>query len=151
LDIPGLIERARQDAERVQSITLSYSVPALGDRLDEYYDRLEHYRGRQMIGLRTGMPILDDRLCGVRGFTLLGAAPGGGKSVFGIQVTVGVCRYSVEGDNNACGLILSLDMPASDVTDRLHCHLAGMDWATFRLGSARLRDNTDGPRFTEAH
>jgi replicative DNA helicase len=146
-----MIEGAHRELETIRAACQRQSVPLLGEGQAAYEERVERYRGRQRIGLQTGLQILDDRTCGLRGLILLGAAPGVGKSVYALQLASGVCRYSVEHDNNACVLYLSLDMDADDVRDRLHCCLAGMDWATYRLGSQSLRENLDGPRFTEAH
>jgi replicative DNA helicase len=152
--LPGvetLLENTRRDLATIDSACRAQTLPVLGDGLESYYQRLERQRGRQLLGLRTGMTILDDRLCGLRGFCLLGAAPGVGKTVLALQIASGVCRHSAEGDNRACALYLSLDMDAAEVKDRLHCALAGMDWKTYRLGSPLLRQNAEGPRFTDAH
>jgi replicative DNA helicase len=149
--IAEVVESAYETLQQIKTVCQPQAVPVLGDDLAAYQERLERHRGRPMIGLRTGMPLLDERLCGVRGCMLLGAAPGMGKSVFCLQTAVGVCRHSVEGDNAAAVLYLSLDMNGDDVRDRLFCYLAGMDWKTYRLGSRALRENRDGPRFTEAH
>ena len=149
--LPRLVEIVQGQMQRISTACQRQSVSLLGDGLEEYQQRLERNRGQQLIGLRSGMEMLDDRLCGVRGFILLGAAPGVGKSVYCLQIAAGVCRHSVENDNDACVLYLSLDMDADDVKDRLFCYLASVDWKTYRLGSEQLRANADGPRFTDGH
>ncbi len=132
--IAKLHKQAVEVYQKVQETAQSQSVQLLGDERAEYQQRLNLHRGRHLIGLRTGMQILDDRTCGIR-FNLFGAAPGMGKSVYCLQIGTGVCRYSVESDNAAVVLYLSLDMNADDVRDRLFCYLAGMDWKSYRLGS----------------
>lgn len=47
-------------------------------------------------GLSTGFPVLDDKLMGLRGLVLLGAAPGVGKSTFSLNVGIHVAR-DIEG------------------------------------------------------
>ena len=150
-DIPELIEEWSQEATSIASVGMEQRVPTFGDELEGFFRRIETSCGRQLLGLRTGMNILDERLSGVRGLILFGAAPGVGKSVFCSQIGVGICRHSVEGDNHACVLYLSLDMSADDCKTRLLCFLSGMDWKTLKLGSPGLRGNADGPYHTPGH
>jgi replicative DNA helicase len=145
------VETAYEDIREIRAVCQSQCVPLLGDELAEYQQRLERHRGRQRIGLQTGMEVLDDRTSGIRGFMLLGAAPGMGKSVYCLQIAMGVCRYSSEGDNAAVVLYLSLDMNADDIRDRMFCGLAGMDWKSYRLGSMQFHDTREGAQFTPAH
>ena len=154
LNIPILtaqIEQAHTEYQRIETACLARPVPVLGAGLADYYQQLEHRRGGQLLGMRTGMQQLDDRLCGLHDFLLLSAAPGVGKSVMALQMAVGVCRHSVEGSNSGCALYLSMDMASTDMVDRLHCYLAGFDWKTWRLGSATLRGQGTGARLTDAH
>lgn len=153
-DIPyltRLVEQAHTELQRIDTIFQARPVPVLGLGLTDYYRQLELRRGRQLLGMRTGLQQLDDHLCGIHDFLLLSAAPGVGKSVLALQIAVGVCRHSVENNNSGCALYLSMDMASTDMIDRLHCYLGGFDWKTWRLGSEALRNQPTGPRLTQAH
>jgi replicative DNA helicase len=130
--VVNAVARAHDAAERIQGVSSS-PPPSLGLLLPSYRERLEITRGRQLIGLRSGLNILDDRTCGLRGFMVLASAPNVGKSVTTLQIAIGVCRHIEE--NNAVVVYLSLDMSTDEVLDRLYCHLAGLDWKTFKLGA----------------
>lgn len=149
--LTGQIQALHTDLQRIDTTFQARAVPVLGYGLTDYYQQLELRRGRQLLGMRTGLQQLDDHLCGIHDFLLLSAAPGVGKSVMALQMAVGVCRHSVENNNCGCALYLSMDMASTDMIDRLHCYLGGFDWKTWRLGSQDLRNQASGPRLTAAH
>ena len=146
--LAGQIEELHAELQQIDTTFQARPVPVLGERLADYYQQLERRRGRQLLGMRTGLQQLDDHLCGIHDFLLLSAAPGVGKSVMALQMAVGVCRHSVENNNCGCELYLSMDMASTDMIDRLHCYLGGFDWKTWRLGSQDLRNQASGPRLT---
>ena len=77
-DLP---ERLEQAAARIREV--KQPVKSLGNVRDGWADfqiRLQQYRGREFLGLRTGLRQLDDRTLGLRGLILLGAAPNVGKT-----------------------------------------------------------------------
>ncbi len=150
-DYRTLTGEQQQILRDIDAIGGDRQVPTVAAGLADYQCRTERTRGRPIIGLRTGLRILDERLCGIRGLILLGAAPGMGKTVFCCQIASGVCRHSVESGNDACVLFLSLDMNSDELLDRLHCCLALMDWKTYKLGSESLGRHPEGPHFTEGH
>jgi len=79
LDLPETLEKA---ASRIREVNLS-GAKILRNLLEEWPDfqkRLEAYRGREFLGLRTGLTQLDDRTLGLRGLILLGAMPNVGKT-----------------------------------------------------------------------
>jgi len=77
----------------------------------------------------------------------VGAGPGVGKTVLALQTGINVCRHYEE--NNASVLYVSLDMPRDDMIDRMYCHLSGMDWKTYRLGSELHRRDPQAPVHTD--
>lgn len=52
-------------------------VQSVQDMWQAHEQQLEQFRGRRMVGLETGLSSLDQHLMGLRGVSLLGAAPGG--------------------------------------------------------------------------
>ena len=101
-------------------------------------------RGRALIGLRTGMPWLDERALGLRGLIAVGARPGLGKTAWLSQLGLNVVRHN----DDAIFLLASLEMPRDSLYARLVCSQAGVDWKTLVLGSPSLRGNANGPWFT---
>jgi len=132
---------------RVDQFNTGSDIVPVGEELAEHDQRLRQVRGRELVGLRTGLRSLDDKLLGLRGLTVLAAGPGVGKTAFALQIARGVCRHHAE--NNAAVLFVSLDMSRFEVITRLECQLADMEWATFVRGSPSQR-GTDEP-FTPAH
>jgi len=109
-------------------------------RLDAW---LESGWGKTLIGLRTGIPDLDDRTAGLRGLTVLGAQPNSGKTALAVQVAAGVAAHHEA--NDAAVVFVSLDMGRDEIVARILSHLAGLDWATLRQGSPEFRGQPEGP------
>lgn len=123
------------------------TVRAIGERWKEHNARLKTYRGKQMIGLKTGLPVFDRNTLGVRGLFFIAARPGAGKTTFTLQVCIGVCRHHAE--NDAVVIVVSLDMDAHDLMDRIHCNLGGVDWQVLKFGS-KEEDREPGKMFSKA-
>ena len=108
--------------------------------LDGVVDGLKDTHARGWLGLR--LPTfkqLDQRLCGLRGLMLLGAAPGVGKTQLTIQLGIDAMK------DPTVGLVyLSLEMPSSDLTTRLLALAAGLPYRKLRLGDQGITAGTDG-------
>lgn len=109
----------------------------------EFERRLQYYRGRDLIGLRTGLKALDERTLGLRGLLVLGAAPGVGKTSLSLQVGLGVCDHNPD----AAFIVFSLEMDRWALYTRMLCGRARLDWKTVMLGSEGCRGKADGPWF----
>jgi replicative DNA helicase len=46
-------------------------------------------------------------------------------------------------------VIISLDMARTEIMDRIHCHVAGIDWTTLKFGSWERRRAGGGPWFNQ--
>jgi hypothetical protein len=96
----------------IESLDLP-EIKSVGEDWAEHEARLKFYRGRTIVGLRTGLNELDRRTLGLQGLTIFGARPGAGKTALGaIEVSLGICRHHKE--NNAVIIVVSLDMVYSD-------------------------------------
>jgi hypothetical protein len=133
-DFPEDLERLTRSHETLMSIGgCAAAGLALGDRWDEHERRVERGRGRELLGLRTGVPGLDERTAGLRGLVLLGARPGGGKTALAVHAAVGACRH--HDDNDAVVVFLSLEMDADKVVSRIKCHVVDLPWDVYMRGS----------------
>src|SRR5262249_21974552 len=74
LDLPEELEQA---ASRIREANrMGARAPQnLRDAWPDFQARLQAYRGREFLGLRTGLAKLDERTLGPRGLILLGAMP----------------------------------------------------------------------------
>ena len=136
-------------ARRLQQYENLGQPPArsLSDEWANHKRQQEQFRGRELIGLKTGMDELDKRTLGVRDIMVLGAMPGAGKTTLAVQIGVGVARRHA--DNDAVVVIISLDMSRDEIMDRIHCHLAGIDWTTLKFGSWDRRRVGESPWFNQ--
>ena len=102
----------------------------LDQEIQEDGRRLDILRGRQAIGLEQAtLPRLDAATLGLRGLMLLAAAPNVGKTALACQLGLDVVRAHPE----ACFLVLSLEMPRSDLIRRMLCNLSRLDWKNLAL------------------
>lgn len=140
---PMLQEYAR---EAVALETVGGAAPqSLAADLPDFMASLEAYRGREMIGLRTGMPQLDRRTLGLRGMIVLGAKPNVGKTALALQLGLNVVRQNAD----ACLYVVSLELSRREQQVRALCNASGMDWTTLIRGNAASLGRTDLPRFTD--
>ena len=141
-DLPDKLEQA---ASRIREVRLLGVKAAqnLRDDWPEFQTRLQAYRGREFLGLRTGLAQLDERMLGLRGLILLGAMPNVGKTALVLHLGVNVVRNNPD----ACFLFLSLEMDRGSLFTRIACNLAEMDWGTLVRGDRNLRSGS-GPFFT---
>jgi replicative DNA helicase len=142
LDLP---EQLEQVANRIREVRLLGKKTARNLREDwpDFQTRLQVYRGREFLGLRTGMSQLDERTLGLRGLILLGAMPNVGKTALVLHLGVNIVRNNPD----ACYLFISLEMDRSSLYTRINCNLAEMDWGTLVRGDKNLRGG-GGPYFT---
>jgi hypothetical protein len=103
---------------------------SLAQELEEHAQRLEALRGRRAMGLmQATLPRLDMATLGLRGLMLLAAAPNVGKTALAVQLGLDVVRQ----DPEACLLVLSLEMPRSELICRLLCNLSRLEWKDLTL------------------
>ena len=115
-----------------------------GALLDGVVDGLKDTHARGWLGLR--LPTfkqLDQRLCGLRGLMLLGAAPGVGKTQLTIQLGIDAMQ------DPKVGLVyLSLEMPSSELTTRLLALASDLSYRKLRLGDQGVKADSDGLKFS---
>jgi replicative DNA helicase len=142
VDLPEKLEQA---ADRLRNARLLGTKPPqnLQEEWPAFQTRLQTYRGREFLGLRTGLTQLDDRTLGLRGLVLLGAMPNVGKTALVLHLGINVVRNNPD----ACFLCISLEMDRGSLFTRISCNLAEMDWGTLVRGDKTLRGGS-GPFFT---
>jgi replicative DNA helicase len=115
-----------------------------GALLDGVVDGLKDTHKRGWLGLRlTNFKQLNERLCGLRGLMLLGAAPGVGKTQLTIQLGIDAMK------DPTVGLVyLSLEMPSSELTTRLLALASDLSYRKLRLGDQGVKADSDGLKFS---
>ena len=141
-NLPEMIAILGQREEAI--VGLGGGARRMADEWDQFLVRLAAHRGHTLIGLRTGMPLLDSRTLGLRDLIALGAMPGAGKTALALQLGVNVLAHNPD----AVLLFLSLEMSPDALYTRLVCNRAGLDWKTVTLGSPSLRGHASGPWLT---
>ena len=135
-NLPKVLENAYKEAAQIASIN-DTAVKSLGQEWDEHQARLKPFRGRSIIGLKTGLKELDHRTLGLRGTIVLGSKPGMGKTALCLEMALGVCRNFVE--NAAVVVYLSLDMDRFDLYRRIESNVAGIPWSVLMFGSPNMQ------------
>jgi hypothetical protein len=108
-----------------------------------YRARLQHRRGRPLVGISSGLPSLDAATRGLRGLTFLGGGTGVGKSTLALFIAVHALRKHPD----LGVLYYSLDMPKTVLYDRLLCQEAGVEYGDFIADTSNKAIET---RLTEA-
>lgn len=138
-----LLERARKQ----ESIDAK-NVKTFQEEWEEHETRLKHYRGRKMVGIKTGLTELDRRTLGLRGLFIFGAKPGAGKTTYAaVAVAIGVCRNHEE--NDCVVIVLSLDMDRFELYRRIHCNIGDIEWKPLMFGSPE-KTREPGSMFSKA-
>ena len=136
-DIAHVLTRVEELSRRIDGVTTS-QIHTLSDDWDAHEEQLSVYRGKELIGLKTGIAELDRRTLGLRGLGALGSPPNLGKTALTLQMALGVCRYHKL--NEAVAVYVSLDMPKKDLYSRIKCNLAEMEAVTLFQGSSGTAD-----------
>jgi hypothetical protein len=145
-NIGEMLSQAQQRWSAIQSLDLPV-IQSVGEKWSEHEERLKFFRGREIIGFRTGLKELDRRTIGLRGLTIFGAKPGVGKTALGVEMALGICRHHPE--NDAVVIVVSLDMEEFELYPRVQCNLSNMDWNVLMFGSAK-EDRELGSVFSAA-
>ncbi|XVV05817.1 replicative DNA helicase [Actinosynnema sp. CA-248983] len=116
-----VVENARQVLDSVTS--RARAEIAVHDLDDLTAEALNRYASPEPPALATGWPDLDEIIGGLRPgtLTIVGARPGVGKSVLGVNLVT----YAASRGLGA--LFCSLEMPRSEVVDRIIANLASVD------------------------
>ena len=147
-NLTEVLEKLLERANKQASIETK-AVKTFEEEWDEHETRLDHYRDKTMIGLKTGLPELDKRTLGLRGLFVIGAKPGAGKTTLAaVQVAIGVCRNFA--DNDCVVIVLCLDMDRYDLYRRIHCNLGDIEWVPLMFGSPK-GTREPGSMFSKAH
>ncbi|MFH0983522.1 MAG: DnaB-like helicase C-terminal domain-containing protein [Planctomycetota bacterium] len=104
----------------------------LREDLDRTVAGLAETHGKEFLGLPTmTLPTLDRYTLGLRGFLLLAAAPGVGKTSLGQQLGLDIVEYNAD----AVFIFFSFEMGCEDIRRRLLAMMSGLPWKTVLLGS----------------
>lgn len=132
-DAAAAVEDIRAEFDQVASARRSSSTATAASAIAEA--ALQRYAAPQPSALPTGLAELDDLLNGglrPGTLTVVGARPGVGKSVLGVNLGLNVAR------NRRSALIFSLEMTEAEVGDRMIANLASVELD--RITRHRLSD-----------
>ena len=102
------------------------------------------FRSKELLGLASGcLPSVDSMLDGWRGFGVLAAEPGIGKTTLMLQVGLGI----VQTNPHACFVLVSLEMDRQTMLHRMVCQVSGLPIGSLRKGSSGAGAGEDGLRF----
>lgn len=110
--------------------TIGAKVPTAKDDWPEVFRQLCQSQESEFLGLQTGFDKLDKATSGLRGLSVLGGLPGGGKSSFGLQVATEIARI-----NAVPVLFYALEMSKFDLYIKAISRLSGLDYKTLTIGS----------------
>lgn len=122
-----------------ESITIEgVELPASSaEYLADYYEMLGT-GSRELIGVRTGLDVLDKTTYGLDGLVVLGGIAGKGKTSLALQLSFGACEKGTP------VLFYSLEMPRRAIFTRLFSRLANISYADILLkGGLYLNDGRD--------
>ena len=113
--------------------TGSVNNERIGPLLCAQYAKSEemHDRGGKMLGLSTGLPVLDKLTSGLQApdFVVLAARPGAGKTSLLLHIAVHVAVTLKKPV-----VLFSLEMSRTQYADRIACMIAGLDSQRMRMG-----------------
>lgn len=139
--LPLLDEAAHSFKLIANSSRSTVPIISTKDRVEAIKEKWDLYRGKEHIGLcMDTLPIFNERMLGLREMILLAAAPNVGKTALIVQMVVDVIKRHPE----SCAVIVSLEMSAESLINRIICHLAGIPFKTLILGS-QGQDRSDDP------
>lgn len=138
-DVNELIDRARSEIFDATLRRTDETYQFLSALIPPTLDELEsnESRGNTLVGLPTGLSSLDDILHGLRAgqLVVLAGRPGQGKSTLGQDILRAVC---INGGKTA--ILFSLEMSASEVTERIIAATAEVDLSLMRAGRMTNHD-----------
>jgi len=115
----------------------SQTVRDVAEEVEMHTGRLDHYAGREFLGLpQRVLEGLDEATLGLRGLVLLAAGANVGRTTLALQLGTDVVVHN----QDACLLFVSLEMSRWDILTRIKSRLAGMDWKRLVLGSRKGPD-----------
>ena len=122
-ELAGQARRALEDLESVEGgLRHLWAADHLPDVLQDAQQRRQQREetGEAVLGLRTGIPLLDGMLCGLSsGLYLLAGGPGVGKTTLALQIAAHVAREApvvyVSFENSASSLVTKLLCSRSEV------------------------------------
>lgn len=145
----GLTEAGQILLDHLHVGSGSAEVQPLAKDLPAIEEQLEQRHGKQYIGLiQKTIGKLDEYTLGLRGFMLLAAMPGTGKTNLGIQLGADIVRHN----SDALFVFFSFEMSKSEITQRIISREANIPWRNLVLGDIEGSSNLQAGnllRFTE--
>lgn len=117
---------------------------AADEAITQAHAAAERYASGQLVGVPTGLTVIDNKLGGLRNTDLIiiGARPGVGKTAFAMGIADAAAKHflAANPDKPAWVKVFSLEMSADQLALRRLCAHARVSFERVRLGHADARD-----------
>ncbi|MBQ3468080.1 replicative DNA helicase [Candidatus Saccharibacteria bacterium] len=137
-EISEVLGRAEKSLFEVSDHAIKNDYIPISDVLVQTFERIEelHRNKGALKGLKTGFIDLDKKLAGFQKGTLVivGARPGMGKTTFAQNLI-----YNMASINQKHVLFFSLEMAATEITERMVSAISGVD--SWKISSGNLSDS----------
>jgi len=132
-DIASELNRAAEQLTAASSRAKgTNTVPSLTNDLDGIVASLKESHGKEFLGLPTHtLPMFDKYTSGVRGFNVITAEPGAGKTALFTQVGVDIA----ERNTDAVFVFFSFEMSRHDILLRLISMMSELHWKRLVFGT----------------
>lgn len=147
-NIGAIIDKHIEQWSTIQRTSIGeLPISSMEDYLIDLKSHIDPYRGGKYVGLCLDtLPFINEKLSGLRELILLAAPPNVGKTALIMQMVVDALRKN----NDACAVVVSLEMSRNQLLTRIHCSFCGLTWKDFVFGTAKQdRDLNPEAYFTK--
>lgn len=142
---PMTVAYLREAIEKIEAVTHRHKpLRSMAERVPEIEAQVENDRGKELVGLKTGVAKWDEMLSGLYGFGVLGGRAGSGKTSKCVELVSGVLTFNDE--NDACVVYLSADMSTREIQRHFLCYLANMSSVRYQKGTPAVLPHLEGSK-----
>jgi replicative DNA helicase len=130
---PQLIDEGGQAVLDLGRLNKSSTVHGLDTVIDETIDDIQEHRDNPLVGVKTGIADVDDKLMSLRpgGLYVLAARPGVGKTSLALKIVANIAGHSEEKHGV---LFFSLEVDRKDLVKKLISAEAGIEFKALENG-----------------
>lgn len=124
-DVTSFMEMLQAKALQIENVD-SKACNTFSEDFPAYLEYLKQFKGKDVIGIKTGIDGFDRSTLGLRGFTVIGARPNVGKTAFAMSLVLNALKQPENQDVGV--LFISLDMAKFELYARMDAHLSGTEY-----------------------
>jgi hypothetical protein len=138
-------EEGKVHEDKKGGVSQSQIVGALEPSWGTLLKDFEKGEGRELIGLSSGLELLDRKTLGLKGLIAMAGTPKMGKTTLALQLATDVARV-----NNALAIYYSLEMDRQTLMLRLLSRISQLPFRVVALGQWNLLKEKDLDRYRKA-